>query len=54
LTEAFGQVDRPFVAEWLNNIPHAVVDGPAMTAARKVFLNLESQLRREIVFQVIR
>jgi len=54
LSEAFWHLDEPVVAEQLNNIPHAVVDSGAVTAAREVVINLESQLRCEIAFQVIR
>ena len=54
MTEAFRQVDRSFVTEQLNNIPRAVVEGPAVTAARQVLLDLEAQLRCEIAFQIIR
>jgi hypothetical protein len=54
LSEAFWHFEQLVVAEQLNDIPHTVVDGGAVTAAREVVINLESQLRREIAFQVIR
>ncbi|HXZ34146.1 MAG TPA: hypothetical protein VEH30_17865 [Terriglobales bacterium] len=57
LSEAFWHFEELVVAEQLNNIPQAVVDGSAVTAAREVAFYLESQLRceiskQEVAFQV--
>ena len=51
LSEAFWHFEELAVTEQPNNIPHAVVDGGAVAAAREVALNLESEFRREIVLQ---
>jgi hypothetical protein len=54
LSKAFWHFDELFVAQQLNNVPHPVVDGGAVAAAGEVTFNLESHLRCEIAFQVIR
>jgi hypothetical protein len=54
LAEAFGHFDHSFAAQQLHNIPHPVVDSGAVSAARKVVLNLTAQFRRDVVLQVLR
>ena len=53
LAEAFGHFDHSFVTQQLHNIPHPVVDSGAVSAARKVVLNLTAQFRRDVVLQVL-
>jgi hypothetical protein len=54
LAETCWQVDGVFLAQQLHNIPNAVIDGSAVSAFPQVVLNPDSQLRRQIVLEVIR
>ena len=53
LAEAFWQFDNLFVAQQAHDVSQAVVHSPAVITGLKVLLDTKSELRREIVLQVI-
>jgi hypothetical protein len=52
-TETHWQIDRLFVTDQTDHIPHAIVDCSAMAAASEVCFHPAAQFWREIAFHVV-